>query len=62
MKRAVMRKKRSPNARFVLAGCSATKAEREASIPGEHAAGIRDEREASMWCGRSPSAAGRKNL
>jgi len=44
--RAVMRKRRSPNARPVLAGCSAAKPERAASVPGEHAAGIRDEREA----------------
>ena len=59
--RAVRRKLRSPNARPVLAGCSATKAEREASIPGEHAAGIRDERKASGGRGRVPNAIGPKN-
>jgi hypothetical protein len=60
--RAVRRKKRSLNARPVLAGCSATKAERAASVSGEHAVGIRDERAASEGRGRSPSAIGPKNL
>src|SRR5215217_612299 len=60
-RRAIRRKKRSPNARPVLARCSATKAEREASVPGEHAAGIRDEREASEGCGRTLSTIGPKN-
>jgi hypothetical protein len=59
--RAVMRKNRSPNARPVLAGCSATNAERKASAPGEHAAGTRDEREAGEGRGRAPSAIGLKN-
>jgi hypothetical protein len=56
--RAVKRKKRSLNARPVLAGCSATKPEREASVPGEHAVGIRDEREASEGRGPPLSSAG----
>ena len=45
--RAVKREERSLNARLMLAGCSATKPERQASAPGEHAADTRDEREAS---------------
>ena len=61
-KRAVRKEERSLNARFVLAGCSATKSEHEASIPGEHAAGTRDEREASRGRGRPPSATGPKIL
>ena len=56
--RAVRSKLRSRNARPVLAGCSATKAEREASIPGEHAAGTRDERWASKGRGPPSSTAG----
>jgi hypothetical protein len=36
----------------VLAGCSATKPERQASVPGEHAADTRDEREASKEEGK----------
>ena len=56
--RAVRRKLRSPNARPVLAGCSAAKPEREASVPGEHAVGIQDEREASEGRGVPLSTAG----
>jgi hypothetical protein len=56
--RAVRRKKLSPNARPVLAGCSAAKPEREASVPGEHAVGIQDEREASEGRGPPLSTAG----
>jgi hypothetical protein len=59
--RAVKKEERSHNARFVLAGCSATKPEHGASVPGEHAVGIRDEREASTGRGRPPSAVGPKN-
>ena len=56
--RAVRRKKHSPNARPVLAGCSATNSEREASVPGEHAVGIQDEREASEGRGLPLSTVG----
>ncbi len=59
--RAVKKEERSPNARPVLAGCSATKPEREASIPGEHAAGIRGEREASEGRERPPGAVEQEN-
>ena len=60
-RRAVKREERSLSARPVLAGCSATKPEHEASIPGEHAAGTRDEREASKGRGRPPGVVGSKN-
>jgi hypothetical protein len=59
--RAVRKEERSLNARSVLAGCSATKPEHETSIPGEHAAGTQDEREASKRRERAPSAVGPKN-
>ena len=59
--RAVKREERSLNARLMLAGCSATKPEHEASIPGEHAADTRDEREASKGRGRPPSVVVSKN-
>lgn len=58
IQRAIRRKKRSLNDRPVLAGCSATKAEREASVPGEHAVGIQDKREASEGRGLPLSTAG----
>jgi hypothetical protein len=59
--RAVKREERALNARLMLAGCSATKPERKASIPGEHAAGIRGERGASKGRGRPPGAVEQEN-
>ena len=60
--RVVKREERALNARLMPAGCSATKPERKASIPGEHAAGARDEHRPSKERGRPPGAAGRKTL
>jgi hypothetical protein len=60
-KRAVRKEERPLNARLMLAGCSATKPEREASGPGEHAAGARDEHGANKGRGRPPGAGGPKN-
>ena len=59
--RAVKREERSLNSRLMLAGCPATKPEHEASIPGEHAAGTRDERGASKGRGRPPGAVEQEN-
>jgi hypothetical protein len=55
--RAVKREERALNARLMLAGCSATKPERKASMPGEHAASTRGEREASNDRGQPLSTA-----
>jgi hypothetical protein len=55
--RAVKREECSLDARSMLAGCSAMEPKHEASVPGEHAASTRGEREASNDRGRPLSTA-----